>query len=134
MTHELGKVGSLCRSAGWSEGRQERRIFCGRYDDNLSGHGCGGCCDALSELHAMHVDGYMFYASICAKNNLQGREHRVSPEDAGAFPGSAGMLGGYNLMMSPVYMEYLCGERDLDCCVWGSPVYGPQGWAAPCSC
>ena len=42
-------------------------------------------------------------------------------------------LGDYNLMISPIYLEYLRGERELDCSVWGGPVYGPQGWAGPCS-
>jgi hypothetical protein len=42
-------------------------------------------------------------------------------------------LGDYNLMVSPIYLEYLRGERELDCSVWGGPVYGPQGWAGPCS-
>ena len=35
-------------------------------------------------------------------------------------------------MISPIYLEYLRGERELDCSVWGSPVYGPQGWSGPC--
>lgn len=42
-------------------------------------------------------------------------------------------LSDYNLLTSPVYLEYLRGERELDCCSWGSPVFGPKGWAAPCS-
>jgi hypothetical protein len=41
-------------------------------------------------------------------------------------------LGAYNLMLSPVYLEYLRGERELDCSVWASPVYGPKGWSGPC--
>jgi hypothetical protein len=44
----------------------------------------------------------------------------------------SGLLGDYNVMASPIYMEYLRGERELDCCAWGSPVYGPKGWMAPC--
>jgi hopanoid biosynthesis associated radical SAM protein HpnH len=84
-------------------------------------------------LHAMHVDGYMFTPAYARKTICKEESkvfHRKMQE---RFREARGLLGGYNLMMSPVYMEYLCGERDLDCCVWGSPVYGPRGWAAPCS-
>lgn len=43
------------------------------------------------------------------------------------------MLGGYNLMILPLYLEYLRGERELECCAWDSPTYGPNGWSGPCS-
>ncbi len=48
------------------------------------------------------------------------------------FREASAALASYNLMVSPVYLEYLRGERELDCAVWGSPLYGPQGWSGPC--
>ncbi len=85
-----------------------------------------------AKLHEMHVDGYMlepvyFPGKLCRDGSakfhaaMQGRFREIS--DA---------LGGYNLLISPVYLEYLRGERELDCSVWGSPVYGPGGWSGPC--
>jgi len=84
-------------------------------------------------LHKMHVDGYMFAPfypeeKLCRNGSAAFHEkmHRRFREVSEA-------LGDYNLLNSPIYLEYLRGERELDCCAWGSPVYGPQGWMAPCS-
>ena len=33
---------------------------------------------------------------------------------------------------SPVYMEFLKGERDLPCTAWGNPTYNVKGWKGPC--
>jgi hypothetical protein len=80
----------------------------------------------------MHVDGYMFapaYARRVCKAGSQEFHWKMQQR----FRELSDSSGGYNLMMSPVYLEYLRGERELDCSAWGSPVYGPRGWAAPCS-
>ena len=29
-------------------------------------------------------------------------------------------------------MEFLCGERELDCAAWTNPTYNVQGWRGPC--
>jgi hopanoid biosynthesis associated radical SAM protein HpnH len=85
------------------------------------------------ELHALHVDGYMFAPASGRKTVCREQSKVFHWKMQERFREARARLGGYNLMMSPVYMEYLFGERDLDCCVWGSPVYGPRGWVAPCS-
>jgi hopanoid biosynthesis associated radical SAM protein HpnH len=36
------------------------------------------------------------------------------------------------LYHTPLYMEFLSGERDLDCMPWGTVTFGPQGWRRPC--
>ena len=33
---------------------------------------------------------------------------------------------------SPVYLEFLKGERDLPCTAWGNPTYNVKGWKGPC--
>lgn len=33
---------------------------------------------------------------------------------------------------TPVYMEFLAGDRDLMCTAWGNPTYNTKGWRAPC--
>ena len=38
----------------------------------------------------------------------------------------------YNIVTSPIYMEFLRGERELMCTAWGNPTYNPRGWKAPC--
>ena len=85
-----------------------------------------------AKLHGMHVDGYML-----APVYLPGKVCRDSSAKFHAamhqrFAEISDSLSDYNLLASPVYMEYLRGERELDCSVWGSPVYGPGGWFGPC--
>jgi hopanoid biosynthesis associated radical SAM protein HpnH len=92
----------------------------------------GDVAELYRKLHAMHVDGYMFAPAYARKVCKAGSQefHRKMQQ---RFRELSDSSGGYNLMMSPVYLEYLRGERELDCSAWGSPVYGPRGWAAPCS-
>jgi len=84
-------------------------------------------------LHGMHVDGYLLsphYPSekLCRNGSAKFREKMHQQ-----FREVTGRVGSYNLMMSPIYLEYLRGERELHCSAWGSPVYGPHGWYEPCS-
>src|SRR6266849_3559765 len=41
-------------------------------------------------------------------------------------------LGVDGLMISPIYLEYLRGQRELMCTAWGNPTYNPRGWKGPC--
>jgi len=84
------------------------------------------------KLHAMHVDGYMLsphYPSEKLCRNSAAAFHQTMQQ---RFREASDLLSEYNLLVSPVYMEFLRGERELNCSSWGSPVYGPKGWAAPC--
>ncbi|MEQ1884678.1 MAG: adenosyl-hopene transferase HpnH [Bryobacteraceae bacterium] len=38
----------------------------------------------------------------------------------------------FPLVSSPVYMEFLKGDRDLPCTAWGMPTYNVRGWKGPC--
>jgi hopanoid biosynthesis associated radical SAM protein HpnH len=39
---------------------------------------------------------------------------------------------GDGLYHTPMYLEFLAGERRLDCMPWGTVTFGPQGWRRPC--
>jgi hopanoid biosynthesis associated radical SAM protein HpnH len=83
-------------------------------------------------LHTMHVDGYLLLPHypeqrLCREGSAKFREKMHQ-----RFREASERLGDYNLLTSPIYLEYLRGERELDCSVWGSPVYGLQGWSSPC--
>jgi len=85
-----------------------------------------------AQLHALHVDGYTiapYYPAekLCRNGSVEFHEKMQQ-----RFHEASERLGVYNLMLSPVYLEYLRGERELDCSVWASPVYGPKGWSGPC--
>jgi len=84
------------------------------------------------KLHQMHVDGYMLLPPYSKKNVCKMESAAFHQKMQQRFREASDALSAYNLMISPIYLEYLRGERELDCCVWGSPVYGPQGWVAPC--
>jgi hopanoid biosynthesis associated radical SAM protein HpnH len=83
-------------------------------------------------LHAMHVDGYMFSPFHPAEKLCQSGSAAFHEKMHQRFREFSSMLDDYNVMTTPIYLEYLRGERELDCCAWGSPVYGPRGWMAPC--
>ena len=42
------------------------------------------------------------------------------------------LLEQFNLMTSPIYLEFLSGERDMMCTAWGNPTFNPRGWKGPC--
>jgi hopanoid biosynthesis associated radical SAM protein HpnH len=83
-------------------------------------------------LHELGVDGYMIspaysYAAVATQDIFMSRE-----DIRDKFRGARAMLDKYNLMMSPIYYEFLRGERELSCVAWGTPTYNPRGWKAPC--
>ena len=38
----------------------------------------------------------------------------------------------YPLINTPIYMDFLCGKRQLLCTPWGNPTFNPLGWKSPC--
>jgi hopanoid biosynthesis associated radical SAM protein HpnH len=85
-----------------------------------------------AKLHGMHVDGYMLEPVYLPGKICRDGSAKFHAAMQRRFKEISDALGGYNLLVSPVYLEYLRGERELDCSVWGSPVYGPGGWSGPC--
>jgi hopanoid biosynthesis associated radical SAM protein HpnH len=39
---------------------------------------------------------------------------------------------GYRWLASPIYQDFLTGERNLPCAPWGSITRNPYGWKGPC--
>ena len=39
---------------------------------------------------------------------------------------------GYRWLASPIYQDFLTGERKLPCAPWGSITRNPYGWKGPC--
>jgi hopanoid biosynthesis associated radical SAM protein HpnH len=40
--------------------------------------------------------------------------------------------GRLKLVTSPIYLELLCGERQLSCAAWANPTCNVRGWKGPC--
>ena len=45
---------------------------------------------------------------------------------------AAARENGYRWLASPIYQEFLTGERKLACAPWGSITRNPYGWKGPC--
>ena len=45
---------------------------------------------------------------------------------------SAARKHGYRWLASPIYQDFLTGERKLACAPWGSITRNPYGWKGPC--
>ena len=84
-------------------------------------------------LREFGVDGHTIapsysYAAVQNKEIFMSRQ-----EIQEKFRLATKLLEQYALMTSPIYLDYLRGEReDLMCTAWGNPTYNPQGWKAPC--
>jgi Domain of unknown function (DUF3463) len=42
------------------------------------------------------------------------------------------LLSAYKLNTSPIYLEFLRGERELRCAAWANPTRNVRGWKGPC--
>jgi hopanoid biosynthesis associated radical SAM protein HpnH len=87
-------------------------------------------------LTALGVDGLMIspaydYASVL--DEPDGESMFLDREEIHAtFRRARRMLGRFRLMTTPVYLDFLCGERPLPCSAWANPTYNIKGWRSPC--
>ncbi len=42
------------------------------------------------------------------------------------------LLRHFKLTASPIYLEFLRGERNLQCAAWANPTFNVRGWRGPC--
>jgi hopanoid biosynthesis associated radical SAM protein HpnH len=93
----------------------------------------GEIAELFGYLQSLHVDGFMIspaysYAAVQDKDIFMTRA-----EIEAKFREASSLLEGFNLMTSPIYMEFLRGEReDMMCTAWGNPTYNTRGWKGPC--
>jgi hopanoid biosynthesis associated radical SAM protein HpnH len=83
-------------------------------------------------LNTLDVDGYMIspaysYAAVQQKEIFMSRD-----DIREKFREARSVLEEFNLMTSPIYLDFLTGERDMMCTAWGNPTYNPRGWKGPC--
>ena len=88
--------------------------------------------DLFAYLQTLGVDGHMIspaysYAAVMTKEIFMSRD-----EIRDKFRQASKLLERYNIVTSPIYMEYLRGERELMCTAWGMPTYNTKGWKGPC--
>ncbi len=89
--------------------------------------------EALFEyLEPFELDGHMLSPGY-GYSAVNEQELFLTREDIHAkFQGAERLSGRFKLNCTPVYLEFLKGERELPCTPWGTPTYNVQGWRSPC--
>jgi hopanoid biosynthesis associated radical SAM protein HpnH len=83
-------------------------------------------------LRDLNVDGHMI-APAYGYSAVDDREIFMTRDDIHEkFQGIDALQREFPLNNSPVYFDFLKGERDLPCTAWGNPTYNVIGWKGPC--
>jgi hypothetical protein len=48
------------------------------------------------------------------------------------FRSAEAMFRKYKFNTSPIYLEFLQGQREMQCTAWGNPTRNIKGWKGPC--
>lgn len=89
-------------------------------------------------LDELGVDGFMIspafgYAAVCESDPQGGSTIFMTRDEVHAkFREAEPLLRRFRLTASPMYLEFLRGERELDCAAWANPTYNVRGWRGPC--
>ncbi|MCS6852994.1 MAG: adenosyl-hopene transferase HpnH [Gemmataceae bacterium] len=95
--------------------------------------------DALfAYLTRLGVDGLMVspaygYAAVRETNPQGAAEIFLTRDDIRAkFREAQRLFAKYRMASSPIYLEFLSGQRELPCTAWGNPTRNVRGWKGPC--
>jgi hopanoid biosynthesis associated radical SAM protein HpnH len=89
-------------------------------------------------LYELGVDGFMIspafgYAAVRDSDPQNGSTIFMTRDEVHTkFREAESLLARYRLTASPIYMEFLRGERSLKCAAWANPTYNVRGWRGPC--
>ncbi len=92
----------------------------------------------LSYLTELGVDGFMLspaygYSAVQITNPTGAAEIFMTKADVHEkFRQAKTLLASFKLNTSPIYLEFLRGERDLRCAAWANPTRNLKGWKGPC--
>jgi len=83
-------------------------------------------------LRQFHVDGHQI-APGYGYSAVDDREIFLTRDDIyEKFKDFERIAGKYPVHQTPMYLEFLKGERGLPCTAWGNPTYNVKGWKGPC--
>ena len=91
----------------------------------------------FGRLTALGVDGLMIspaygYEAVC-RADAGGATLFMSREEIRAkFRAARPRLSAYRLTATPLYLDFLCGLRELSCAAWADPTRNVRGWKGPC--
>jgi hopanoid biosynthesis associated radical SAM protein HpnH len=88
--------------------------------------------DLAERLEQVGIDGMMLapgygYEAVEAESFFLTRE-----ETHEKFKSVRKMLGKFRITATPIYLDFLCGERNLPCAAWANPTRNVKGWKGPC--
>lgn len=88
--------------------------------------------DLMSTLEQLGVQCFMLspaysYAAVDDKESFLSREDVHEK-----FAGIDEIAAVHRLADTPVYLEFLKGQRELRCTAWGNPTRNVAGWRSPC--
>jgi hopanoid biosynthesis associated radical SAM protein HpnH len=89
-------------------------------------------------LTELGVDGFMLspaygYDAVQKTNPNGAQQIFMTREDVHQkFREGRDLLKQFKLNTSPIYLEFLRGERDLQCAAWANPTRNVRGWKGPC--
>jgi hopanoid biosynthesis associated radical SAM protein HpnH len=85
----------------------------------------------FGQLTEIGVDGLMVAPAFSYEVGIAAGT-LTRPEANERFQELQQLWGAKNLYHTPLYMQFLRGERELSCMPWGTVTYNPQGWKRPC--
>ena len=86
----------------------------------------------LEYLEPLDLDGHMLSPGY-GYSAVNQQEIFLTREDIHAkFREAERLNRRFKLNSTPVYLEFLRGERELPCTAWGNPTYNVRGWRSPC--
>lgn len=89
-------------------------------------------------LRSLGVDGMMIspaysYASVAQQPTTNNAAIFLDRDEIIAkFSAARKRLSGHCLLASPLYLDFLCGQRELTCAAWANPTFNIRGWRGPC--
>jgi len=83
------------------------------------------------QLTGLGVEGFMIAPAFAYEVGMSTDTLRRAEAHAW-FQALRAAWDGDGLYHTPLYMEFLCGERQLACTPWGTVTCNPQGWKRPC--
>jgi hopanoid biosynthesis associated radical SAM protein HpnH len=85
----------------------------------------------LNQLSKLQVDSHMIAPGYDYESVKNGDLFLTRSDTLEKFK-QVGRLARFPLSNTPIYLDFLKGERDLPCAAWGNPTRNPVGWRSPC--
>lgn len=88
--------------------------------------------ELFAYLQQLDVDGHMLspaygYAAVDSREIFLTRD-----EIHAKFQDVDRLFRRFRMHTTPVYAEFLKGNREMPCTAWGNPTYNTRGWKGPC--